>query len=140
MEIFKGFREIKLFAAENITYNNFITKNIDLIKSYVKQAKLQFISNNIIGLTYFIASLIFYIISAIFVANKSINIAQYISIAAYYGLISSNFQDILKDNMQFQAHKTSVERVFALLEDDYEGESGLGNIKVTNGLIDINNL
>ncbi|MDD4680100.1 MAG: ABC transporter ATP-binding protein [Clostridia bacterium] len=111
-----------------------------LIKSYIKQSKLQFISNNIISLIYFIASLIFYIVCAVFVVNKSINIAQYISIAAYYGLVSSDFQDILKDNMQFQSRKTSVERVFALLEEDYEDESGLDNIKITDGRTNINNL
>lgn len=140
MEIFNGFREIKLFSAENQIYDSFIGRNLQIIKSVVKQAKLQFISNNLIHSIYFIASLIFYVVSVLFVVNQSINVAQYIVIAAYYGVISGNFQDILKDNMAFQSRKTSVERVFSLLDEDFEDDLTLNNIHITNGLINIKNL
>lgn len=52
LEIIKGLREIKLFAAENNAVNNFTDKNNDLIKSNIKQAKIQFSSDQIINLIY----------------------------------------------------------------------------------------
>ena len=140
MEIFKGFREIKLFAAEKNVTMDFITKNEDIIESGIKQTKLQFKSNQIIGSIYFISQLIFYIICAYFVANKSINIAQYVVIAGYYSLITGNFQRILQDNMAFQSRKISIERVFALLENDFEDDEGLSTLTVTKGEIKINGL
>ena len=135
LEIFKGFREIKLFAAEKTVIKHFVKKNDDLIETNMKQVKLQFKSDQTISLIYFISQLVFYIVSAVFVVNKSINIAQYISIAAYYNLISSNFQMILLGNAQLQARRTSVERVFALLENDIEDESGLEPVKISAGSI-----
>lgn len=140
MEIFKGFREIKLFAAEKTVLKHFVKRNDDLIETNIKQVKLQFKSDQVISLVYFVSQLVFYIISAIFVANKSINIAQYISIATYYGLISGNFQSILRDNVQFQSRKISVERVFKLLESDVEDESGLKDVEISDGRIKIDNV
>jgi len=140
MEIFKGFREIKLFAAEKTVLKLFVKKNDDLIETNIKQAKLQFKSDQLINLIYFITQVIFYIISAIFVANKSINIAQYIAIATYYNLISRNFQNILRDNVQFQLRKISVERVFKLLESDIEDENDLKDILINDGIIKIDDV
>ncbi|NMA32100.1 MAG: ABC transporter ATP-binding protein [Candidatus Methanofastidiosa archaeon] len=140
MEIFKGFREIKLFAVEKNVTTDFTSKNEDIFKSGIKQTKLQFKSNQIIGSIYFISQLIFYIVCAFFVANNSINIAQYITIAGYYTLITRNFQRILQDNMAFQSRKVSIERVFALLESDHEDEEGLSPLMITKGEIKINDL
>lgn len=78
--------------------------------------------------------------SAFFVVNKSINIAQYISIAAYYNLISGNLQMILLGNAQLQSRRTSVERVFALLEKDIEDERGLKPVEISSGRIEFDNV
>jgi ABC-type multidrug transport system fused ATPase/permease subunit len=140
MEIFKGFREIKLFAAEQNTSRIFTDKNKDLIDSNIKQVKLQFGSEQIINLIYFVSQIIFYIICAFFVADKSIDIGEYVAIAAYYTMVSGSFQRILRDNMQFQSRQVSVERVFRLLENDYENETDLIDIEITKGEISINEL
>lgn len=140
MEIFKGFREIKLFAAEQNISRIFSDKNKELIASNIKQVKLQFSSDQIINLIYFVSQIIFYIVCAFFVADKSINIGEYVAIAAYYTMVSNSFQRILRDNMLFQARQVAVERVFSLLESDYENETDLKDIEVTKGEITINEL
>ncbi|MEA4833484.1 MAG: ABC transporter ATP-binding protein [Oscillospiraceae bacterium] len=140
MEILKGIREIKLFAAEDNTQHKFTDKNNDLIKSSVKSIKIGFASDKTIGLIYFVAQLIFYIVSALFVVNGSINVAEYITIAAYYTLVSSNFQRILRDNMAFQARQVAIERVFMLLDKEYEDNAGLSSLTVSQGKIEIEDL
>ncbi len=140
MEIFKGLREIKLFAAEKNVTTEFISRNEDLIKSGIKHTKLQFMSNQTISVIYFVSQLVFYIVCAVFVSIQSINVAQYIAIAGYYSLITSNFQRILQDNMAFQSRKVSIERVFALLESDYEDDQGLSPLTITKGEIKIDDL
>lgn len=140
MEILKGFREIKLFAAEKTVFRFFLFKNHDIVRANVKQAKLQFASDQLISLIYFVAQIVFYVVCAFFVANKLINIGEYIAIATYYTTISSNIQRILRGNVEYQRRKVSVERVFTLLESDFEDENGLHDIHITNGLIDIKNV
>ena len=140
MEILKGFKEIKLFAAEKNVTSQFVSKNEELIHSGNKQTKLQFKSDQTISAIYFVSQLIFYILCALFVINQSINVAQYVAIAGYYSLITRNFQAILRDNMQFQSRKVSIERVFALLESDYEDEESLLPLEVTDGNIEFDNL
>lgn len=136
-EIIKGIREIKLFAAEESVHKNFIDKNKDLIKSTVKSDKINFISDKTIGLIYFVAQLVFYIVSALFVAYGSINVAQYVTIDAYYSIVSSSFQRILRDNMAFQSRQIAIERVFKLLDEDYEENEELSSLTVTQGKISI---
>lgn len=140
MEILKGIREIKLFAAENTVEGQFVSKNNELIKSGIKYSKINFISDKTITLIYFVAQLIFYIVSAFFVATGSINVAEYITIAAYYSLISGNFQRILRDNMAFQARQVAIERVFKLLDEEWEDNTGLSPLLVSEGQIEIKNL
>jgi ABC-type multidrug transport system fused ATPase/permease subunit len=140
MEILKGIREIKLFAAEDNVQKQFTENNEDLITSGVKSAKINFASDNIIGLIYFVAQLVFYVVSALFVANRSINVAQYITIAAYYTLVSSNFQRILRDNMAFQARQVAIERVFKLLDEETEDNSELSPLTISHGKISINDI
>ena len=137
LEILKGIREIKLFAAADNVQHKFIDKNEDLITSDVKSAKVNFASDKIISLIYFIAQLVFYVISSMFVVNGSINVAQYITIAAYYTLVSNNFQRILRDNMKFQARQVAIERVFKLLDEEYEDNTGLFPLTVSQGEISI---
>ena len=140
MEILKGIREIKLFAAENTVEGQFINKNNELIKSGIKYSKINFISDKTISLIYFAAQLIFYIVSALFVATGSVNVAEYITIAAYYNLVSNNFQRILRDNMAFQARQVAIERVFKLLDEEWEDNTGLYPLSVSKGRIEIKNL
>ena len=140
MEILKGIREIKLFAAENTVEGQFVNKNNELIKSGIKYSKINFISDKTITLIYFVAQLILYIVSALFVATGSINVAEYITIAAYYNLVSNNFQRILRDNMAFQARQVAIERVFKLIDEEWEDNTGLSPLVVSEGQIDIKNL
>lgn len=140
MEILKGIREIKLFAAEEHVQEIFLDKNKVLIESQKKSSKISFISDKIISLIFFVAQLIFYIVSAIFVIGGSINVAEYIVIATYYTLISNNFQRILRDNMAFQARQVAIERVFKLLDSESEDETNLSSLIVSNGRIKLDNL
>ena len=73
-------------------------------------------------------------------ATGSINVAEYITIAAYYNLISGNFQRILRDNMAFQARQVAIERVFKLLDEAWEDNTGLSPLLVSEGQIEIKNL
>ncbi len=140
LEIIKGLREIKLFAAENNVVDNFTDKNNHLIKTNKIQAKTQFTSDQIISLIYFISQLIFYIVSALFVVKGSINVAEFIAISAYYSSITYNIQWILYGNMQYQTRKVAVERVFKLLDSEFEDETNLKPLTVTNGEIKFCNL
>lgn len=140
MEILKGIREIKLFAAEDNAQDKFINKNRELIKSGIKYSKINFVSDKMISLIYFVAQLIFYIVSAYFVANGSIKIAEYIAIAAYYNLVSHNFQCVLRDNMAFQSRQVAIERVFKLLDEAWEDNTGLFPLSISKGQIEIQNL
>ena len=90
MEMLKGMREIKLFVAEKTVLKLFMRKNEDIIDSSVNQDIIQFKSDQIINGIYFIADIVFYIICAFFVANRSINIGQYVAIASYFSMVSSD--------------------------------------------------
>lgn len=140
MEMLKGMREIKLFVAEKTVLKLFTQKNKDIIDSSVKQDIIQFKSDQIISGIYFLADIIFYIICAFFVAERSINIGQYVAIATYFSMVSRNVRHVLHGNVDYQKRKTCVERVFKLLDEDEENEEGLEKLDVYNGSIDIKNL
>ena len=140
MEILKGMREIKLFVAEKTVLKIFVDKNKDIIDSSVKQDIIQFKSDQTIGGIYFIADIVFYIICAFFVAGKYINIGQFIAIATYFTMVSHNIRQILRGNVDYQKRKTCVERVFKLLDEAEEDETGLEKLVIQNGNIDIKNL
>ena len=136
LEILKGMREIKLFTAEKTVLKQFADKNKEFVKSDLKYKKTQFQSDQLIGLIYFAAQIVFYVTAALFVADGSIDIAEYISIAAYYNIISEGYQRILRDNMAFQARRTAIERVFSLLESESEEDESLTPLTVTQGEIE----
>lgn len=140
MEMLKGIREIKLFVAEKTVLKLFKDKNKDIIESSIKQDIVQFKSDQIICGIYFLADIAFYIICAFFVAGRYINIGQYVAIATYFTMVSRNVRQVLHGNVDYQKRKTSVERVFKLLDEEEETEEGLEALEVQNGSIDIKNL
>ena len=140
MEMLKGIREIKLFVTEKTVLRIFTNKNKDIIDSSVKQDIIQFKSDQIISGIYFLADIIFYIICAFFVARRSVTIGQYVAIATYFSMVSRNIRRVLYGNVDYQKRKTCVERVFTLLDEDEENETGLEILDVQNGSIDIKNL
>lgn len=140
LEIIKGIREIKLFAAEKNTAKRYLEHNSKLIQLNNKQTKIQFTANQIIGLIDLMSNLIFYLVSALFVVNGSINVAEYIAIAAYYTSITWSIQRILRGNMEYQAREVAIERVFQLLDSDFEDEKYLVPLTLSNGEITLDHL
>ena len=140
MEMLKGMREIKLFVVEQTVLKIFAEKNKEIIDSSIKQDIVQFKADQIINGIYFLADIIFYIVCALFVAGRSINIGQYIAIATYFSMVSWNVRRVLHGNVDYQKRKTCVERVFKLLDEDEENEKGLEQLDVHSGSIDIKNL
>ena len=140
MEILKGIREIKLFVAEKSVLKHFVRKNKDIIGLSAKQDVIQFKSTQIINGIYFFADIIFYIICALFVANKSINTGQYVAISFYFSMISSNIKKVLHGNVEYQGRKASIERVIKLLDEEEEDARNLVNLELTEGNIQIENL
>jgi len=140
MEMLKGMREIKLFVAEKTVLKLFVRKNEDIISSSAKQDIIQFESDQIISGIYFLADIVFYIVSAFFVANRSINIGEYIAISSYFKMISLNVRQVLHGNVDYQRRKTCVERVFKLLDEGEENEVGLSKLNLQKGKIEVKNL
>ena len=140
MEMLKGMREIKLFVAEKNVLKVFAEKNKEIVDSAVKQDIIQFKADQMINGIYFLADIIFYIVCALFVAGRSINIGQYIAIASYFSMVSWNVRRVLHGNVDYQKRKTCVERVFKLLDEDEENGEGLERLDVHSGSIDISNL
>ena len=140
MEMLKGMREIKLFAAENTVLGLFMDKNRDIVKSSVKQDVISFKADQIIDLIYFLADIIFYVICSIFVANRSINIGEYVAIVTYFSMVSWNVKRVLRGNVDYQRRKTCVERVLKLLDADEEEESGLLPLCTAGGSVEIRDL
>lgn len=139
-EILKGIQTIKLFASEKNVLNAFKKKNDDIYLIGEKHNSLQVLHSQMVSGIYFLAQIVFYIVSAIYVINGSINIAQFISIGVYYDLISKNFQKILLENMLFQTRKVSIERVIELLEADSETEKAGKEIAIVDANIKIEKL
>ena len=133
-------REIKLFVAEQTVLKVFAEKNKGIVDSSVKQDIIQFKADQMINGIYFFADIIFYIVCALFVAGRSINIGQYIAIASYFSMVSWNVRRVLHGNVDYQKRKTCVERVFKLLDEDEENGEGLERLDVYSGSIDISNL
>ena len=140
LEMLKGMREVKLFVAEKTVLKLFSDKNRDTIDSSVRQDVVQFKADQIIDAIYFLADILFYIVCAVFVANRHINIGQYVAIATYFSMISRNVKHVLKGNVEYQRRKTCVERVFQLLDRDEENDDGLSALNVQDGSIDVKNL
>ena len=140
MEMLKGMREIKLFVAEQTVLKLFMHKNKDIVNSSVKQDIVQFKADQIINGIYFLADIFFYIICAFFVANRSINIGQYIAIASYFSMVSWSVRRVLYGNVDYQRRKTCVERVFNLLDEEEENADELSKLDVQGGCIEIRNL
>ena len=140
LEMLKGMREVKLFVAEKTVLKLFSDKNKDIIDSSVRQDVVQFKADQIIDAIYFLADILFYIVCAVFVANRDINIGQYVAMATYFSMISRNVKHVLKGNVEYQRRKTCVERVFKLLDSDEENDDGLSALNVQDGSIDVKNL
>lgn len=139
-EILKGIQTIKIFAAEKNICNIFSKNNENLYLIGKKQNDLQILYGQAISLIYFISQIIFYIISAIYVVEGSINIAEYISIATYYNLISNNFQKILNENLAFQTRQVSIERVLQLLDYEIEVNEKQRKLPILNNEVCVKNL
>ena len=135
-----GIQEIKLFAAEKNFVKVFSKQNDISIGISYRQEKQRFVYEQIISSVFFVSQIIFYVVSAIFVANQNMNIADYVKVASYYTLISSNLQRIFRDSVQYQSRKVSIEQVFELLDTDYENDSGLEELSVTEGIIEFKNI
>lgn len=140
LEILKGIYQIKLFVAEKTVLKLFANKNKDIIDSSVKQDILQFKATYLNDAIYFVTKIIFYIICAFFVANRSINIGQYVAIATYFSMVSYSIKRVLRGKVDYQRKKTSVERVFKLLDAEEENAEDLEALDVQGGSIDIKNL
>lgn len=140
LEMLRGMREVKLFVAEKTVLGIFMDKNRDIIKTSDRQTRISFESNQLIGGIYFISNILFYIISAVLVAEGKINVGEYISIATYYTMTTTNIKHVLYANIDYQRRKASIERVVKILESDSEEENGLSKFCVTDGNIDIENL
>lgn len=140
MEMLKGMREIKLFVAEKTVLNQFVNKNRDMIHSSAKQDIIQFKSEKLIDSAYFLADILFYIICAVFVANGSINMGQYMAIASYFAMVSYNIRRILWGNVDYQKRKTCIERVLRLLDAEEENTEHLSDLTVRQGQIEIRNV
>lgn len=140
LEMLKGIYQIKLFVAEKTVLKLFANKNKDIIDSSVKQDILQFKATYLNDAIYFVTKIIFYIICAFFVANRSINIGQYVAIATYFSMVSYSIKRVLRGKVDYQRKKTSVERVFKLLDAEEENAEDLEALDVQGGSIDIKNL
>lgn len=140
MEILKGMREIKMFAAEKTVLRLFMIKNHDIVEAVRKRDSMEFKAIELINGIYFVADIIFYIICAIYVMNGSINIGQYVALASYFTMITRNFKKVLYGNVGYQKRKTCVEHVLKLLDLDEEEETGLSPLVVSEGRIQIQDL
>lgn len=139
-EILKGIQTIKIFVAEKNICDIFSKNNENLYLIGKKQNDLQILYGQAISLIYFISQIVFYIISAIYVVEGSINIAQYISIATYYNLISNNFQKILNENLAFQTRQVSIERVLELLDYEIEVNEKQSKLPILSNDVCVKNL
>lgn len=139
-EILKGIQTIKIFVAEKNICNIFSKNNENLYIIGKKQNDLQILYGQAISLIYFISQIVFYIISAIYVVEGSINIAEYISIATYYNLISNNFQKILNENLAFQTRQVSIERVLELLDYEIEVNEKQSKLPILSNDVCVKNL
>ena len=139
-EILKGVQTIKIYAAEKNVCNIFSRNNENLYLLGKKQNDMQILYGQIISLIYFISQIVFYIISAIYVVDGSINIAEYISIATYYNLISNNFQKILNENLAFQTRQVSIERVLELLDYEIEDNEKYRTLSILSNEVCVENL
>lgn len=140
LEILKGIREVKLFVAEKNVLGIFFNKNNEIIKDKLRQDKIQFELDQIIDGVYFIADIIFYIVCALFVASKDIDIGQYIAIATYFSMVSWDIKNVLNGNAEYQKRKTCVERVLKLLDEPEELDKGVLDFEGNKACIDIKNL
>ncbi|MCI9142904.1 MAG: ABC transporter ATP-binding protein [Lachnospiraceae bacterium] len=140
MEILRGMREVKLFAAEKTVLRHFMKKNHEIVRDTIEQDYIQFKADELLGGIYFLENMAFYIICAVFVATGSIDIGEYVAIASYFTLTVSNVRKVLGGNVNYQWRKTCVEHVLNLLDEEEEAEEGLSDLCVTEGRIDVRNL
>lgn len=139
MEILKGMREVRLFAAEKTVLRLFMRKNHQITREAVKRDTLEFQAKELISGIYFAADMIFYIICAVFVINGSINIGQYVAIGSYFSMITYSVKRVLYGNVDYQRRKTCIERVLRLLDEEEE-EAGTDALVVSRGRIQIRDL
>lgn len=140
IEVLSGMHEVKLFVAEKSVLNRFIHKNEQVKGMEIHYSNLMITSDAIIESILFGSQILFYLGCALFVINDSFTVAQYITVAGYYSLISDNFQRIMKNEMEFKKREVSIERVFSLLEREDENQNEASELQVTKGEIDIRNL
>ncbi len=139
-ECFKGIQEIKLFAAEKNMVSSFQDQNEKLVEINYRQERQKALFEQIISIVFFMSTIIFYVVSAFFVAKQAMDIAGYVSVASFYALISKNVQRVFRDTVQYQGRKVAIERVFDLLETEYEDNAGLKELVVTQGEMEFKNV
>lgn len=140
MEMLKGLREVKMFAAEKRVLDRFYSTESDIISLQVKQDKTSFMLDRLIDAVYLAADIIFYIICAMFIVKERINIGEYIAIVSYFGMITYGIKRVLRGKGDYQRRKTSVERVLRFLDEPEEDESGFESLEVTHGMVEFKNV
>lgn len=120
-EIIKGFREIKLFQAENFAFQKIFVPLKCLIALGNKIRDVDFWVNKLIYLVNLSASIIIYGYSAYLVLNGELTIGVFLAIIEYIALLHKKFNWILRIYLDWFNRKVSIDRVNEVL--DLEGET-----------------
>ncbi len=139
MEMLKGLREVKLFAAEGRVLDRFYNAESDIVSLQVKQDSISYRLDRLIDAVYFAADIMFYIICGVLTLKGRINIGEYMALVSYFGMITYGIKRVLRGKGDYQRRKTSVERVLRFL-DEPEEVAGFDTLKVTKGEIEFKNV
>ena len=123
-EIIKGFREIKLFQAEALTYKKIFIPLKRLITLGNNIRKVDFWVNKAVYFVNLSASILIYGVSAHLVAGGELTIGMFWAIIQYIGLLHKKFNWILRIYLDWFNRKVSIDRVNEVLNLETETQQG----------------
>lgn len=124
-EIFKGFREIKLFKAETWAENQLLNPLIKLITLGNRIRRVDFLVNKGIYLINLTASIVIYGFSAYLIIRQELTIGLFLATIEYIALLHKKFNWMLRIYLDWYSRKVSIDRVSDILEQEPENTEGI---------------
>ncbi|TCL56190.1 ATP-binding cassette subfamily B protein [Kineothrix alysoides] len=134
-EILKGMREVVTLAASSRIIFQFAKKYIRIMRYSIETNRIEIISERVgTGVT-LAAKMIVYILCGYFIWREQFSVGAFVSIAAYFEIVSAQLTEISQKWVAIQNNMTGVERVRWLLEQESE-ERYETPLIVTHGVVE----
>ena len=141
-EVLSSLRIVKAFGQENNERNRFIKQSDKAVKGQIKVAWTGAIFNFLVSMVFASGTALFIFFGAKYVQSGLMTLGDLTLVISYLGMVFGPLQSISKNLNSTQSSITSLNRVFALLDQEKEVKETIHSIQLerANGYFEFKNV